>query len=100
MKPRWTARARDDLKAIGRFIARERPRAARAWVARLQERARLAARAPRAGRVVPEIGQDDVREVLVSNYRIVYRIRGRAVEILTVFEGHRLLRRADVAGED
>jgi len=100
MKLRWAARARSDIKEIGRFIARDRPAAARGWVARLQDRARPAARTPRAGRVVPEIGDPEVREVLVEHYRIVYRIRGKAIEILTVFEGHRLLRRTDLAGDD
>jgi plasmid stabilization system protein ParE len=55
------------------------------------DEARLAARQPRAGRVVPEVGREDVREVLVGNYRIVYEVRSAEIRILTVFEGHRSL---------
>jgi toxin ParE1/3/4 len=49
---------------------------------------RLAGRSPRLGRKVPELDRDDVREGIVGNYRIVYRIRPLTVEILRVFEGH------------
>lgn len=96
MRLRWTQRARADLRAIGQFIARDNPRAARAWVTRLQDRARRAAGAPRSGRVVAEVGDEDIREVLLGAYRIVYRVRPRVIEILTVFEGHRLLRPQDL----
>ena len=91
MRPRWSERARDDLKAIGRFIARDNPSAARSFVAHLQDRARRVARTPRAGRVVPEFMREDIREVFVGNYRVIYALRAKKVEVLTVLEGHRLL---------
>ncbi len=47
-----------------------------------------------AGRVVPELDRDDIREVIVRGYRIVYLVGDASVEILSVFEGHRLLRSA------
>lgn len=75
-KPRlqWTLRAAKDLRAIARYIAQDDPHAARRWVGRLRQRAREAAAAPKAGRRVPEIDQDDIREVLLRSYRIVYRV--------------------------
>ncbi len=91
MKLRWTDHARRDLLAIGRYIARDNPQAARRWSERLRERARQAAENPLAGRVVPELGRDDVREVFLRSYRIVYRVGEDTVDVLTVFEGHRLL---------
>ena len=89
MRLRWTFRAKDDLLSIGRFIARDDPETT-SFVARLQARARLAAKFPRSGRVVPEFRRQDVREVLEGNYRIVYRVTRVFVEVLTVFEGHQL----------
>jgi len=47
---------------------------------------------PRSGRTVPEIGNSDIRELIYRGYRIVYRLNGDRIEILTVFEEHRLLR--------
>ena len=90
MKVRWTQRSIQDLRDIGNFIAKDKPGAARRWVARLQERARKAALVPLAGRRVPELDREDVREVLLGNYRIVYRPYPKYIEVLTVFEGHRL----------
>lgn len=91
MKLSWSQRALDDLLDIGRFIARNDPRAARRWVERLRQRAQEAARNPRLGRIVPEYSQEDLREVILGAYRIVYRVQEDTIEVLTVFEGHRLL---------
>ena len=92
---RWTEKAAGDLLAIGEYIAVDRPAAARAWVERLRECGGRAAENPRAGRVVPEIGREDVREILLRSYRIVYRVAPRGIVVLTVFEGHRLLEGLD-----
>jgi toxin ParE1/3/4 len=91
MKLRWSQRARRDLLDIGRYIARDNPQAARRWVQSLRDRARAAAGTPLAGRRLPEAPRDDLREVFVGSYRIVYRVLAKEIVILTVFEGHRLL---------
>jgi toxin ParE1/3/4 len=95
----WSRRAREDLADIFRFIARDNRAAAERWVARLIERGQSVAEAPLAGRVVPEFGRGELREVIERSYRIVYRFEAGDVRILTVFEGHRLLRQSDVADE-
>jgi len=89
VKLRWTTRARRDLIGIGRYIARDDPAAAHRWIVRLRQRARAAARRRLSGRVVPELQRADVREVLLRNYRLVYRLRDNEIHMLTVFEGHR-----------
>ncbi len=91
MKLRWTGRARRDLLEIGRYIARDDPEAARRWIQRLRTRAHGAAEHPLSGRTVPEFQRDDIREVFLKTYRIVYLVREETVDVLTVFEGHRLL---------
>jgi toxin ParE1/3/4 len=89
---RWTRRAEADLVAIDDYISASNPVAAARWVETLMARAQEAALSPLSGRVVPELGVRNIREVLVRNYRIVYRIHPGEVQVLTVFEGHRLLR--------
>ena len=44
-------------------------------------------RFPRMGRIVPEIGDEAIREVLYRNYRIVYVVDrdDEEVEVLTIF---------------
>jgi toxin ParE1/3/4 len=96
MRIRWTRRALRDLREIGAYIARDNPAAARRWVGRLKERAERVEDAPRAGRIVAELEREDVREVFLGNYRIVYRILPEAIDIVTVFEGHRLFPKEQV----
>ena len=44
-----------------------------------------------AGRVVPEFGEDNIREKLVYSYRIIYRIQEETITIAAVIHGKRLL---------
>jgi len=70
MNLRWSSRAVDDLLAIQRNIARDKPVAAKEWVKKLRLRAKKAALVPTAGRMVPEFGRDDLREVFLGSYRL------------------------------
>ena len=88
---RWTDRAKRDLAEIGDYIAQDNPVAAERWVESLLDLAERAATLPLSGRRVPEIGRDDVREMIFRHYRLVYRVLDRAIDVLAVFEGHRLL---------
>ena len=87
----WSRRARADLREIGDYIAADDRAAAERWVARLIAAAERASRVPTASRRVPELARDDIREVLVRSYRIVFRVAATKIEVLTVFEGHRQL---------
>ena len=91
-KLRWTQRARRDLLEIARYIAADDPSAARRQVAHLRRRANAVARLPRSGRRVPELPADDLREAVVKNYRLIYRLEYRleqgGITVLTVFETH------------
>jgi plasmid stabilization system protein ParE len=51
---------------------------------------------PLRGRRVPEFADRELRELILRNYRMVYRVRGSAVEVLTVFEAHRLIPNEDL----
>jgi addiction module RelE/StbE family toxin len=97
MKVVWTEQAWERLLEIETFIARDNPAAAAKLVDKLIERGDALARHPDRGRTVPEIPGAGLRELIVGNYRMVYRRGSKIVEILTVFEGHRLLRPDEVA---
>ena len=73
-----------------RYIATDNPAAAKRWVQRLRERARNALYAPLAGRTVPKMSREDIRELIEGNYRIVYQVFADRLVILTVFEEHQL----------
>jgi addiction module RelE/StbE family toxin len=84
----WARRARRDLHEIGDFIARDKPKAAARWVNRILDAVERVAVLPNSGRAVPEIGRDDIREIILEDYRIIYQIYDDRIIVLTVFEGH------------
>ncbi len=45
---------------------------------------------PERGRVVPEAGATDIRELFVFSYRMIHEIRERQVLVPAVIHGHRL----------
>ena len=92
MKTAFSPTAIADLEEIALYIADDNPQAAAAWVDKLVDRAEKAAESPRAGRVVPEVGAPDIREVFLRTYRIIYRIERDRILVLTILEGHRRLR--------
>jgi len=86
----WTHRAKAGLFGIGDYIACRNPPAATRLVAEILDQALVLNTLPRSGRIVPELGNESIRELIHGNYRIVYRIDDDALRILTVFEGHRV----------
>ena len=96
MKVVWTEQAWSCLAEIETFIARDDPVAALRLVDKLVDRTEALARYPNRGRKLPEIPTSGLRELVVGKYRIVYRRGSRAIEVVTVFEGHRLLRREEL----
>ena len=91
IKLRWTTQAVEDLEAIRNFIANDSAAYADLAVARLLEAVERLEHFPRSGRIVPELSDPQLREIIESPYRIVYRVHNETVEILTVFRASRLI---------
>ena len=100
MKLFWTETAKQDLLSIKRYIEIDNPIAAKKWIRRLREGARNALHAPLAGRAVPELSREDIRELIEGNYRIVYQVFADRLVILTVFEGHQLFPKEKLGTSD
>lgn len=93
MRLHWTHEALQRLTEIEDFIAKDNAERAAKFVDEIVAHAEsLLPGEPRSGRTVPEISNPEIRELLFKKNRIVYRVKKSAVEILTVFEGHKLLR--------
>jgi toxin ParE1/3/4 len=80
----WSAPARADLRAIRAYIARDSARYAGAVVEQLLAVVSGLAAFPLSGRMVPELGQATVREVIDGGYRIVYRVTPDEVQVVAV----------------
>ena len=88
----WSPQALEDVESIRQFIAREAPRTARSFVQRIFDTVERLQRFPRSGGIVPEARNENLREIRVKKYRIIYRVLDdAAVEIVTVYHGSRLL---------
>ena len=88
---RWTLQAADDLEAIHEFIARDSVHYARIVVEQLIRAIDHLERFPDSGRVVPELDDPAIREIVRSPYRIVYRRGADVVELLTIFHASRTI---------
>ncbi len=88
----WSQQAQDDLAAIRSYIARDSEHYAQLTIDRLVTAPERLLIWPRSGRVVPEVGDEDLREVIVGPYRIVYRVHVDGIGIVTVFHGAREFR--------
>lgn len=90
-KIEWTLQAAEDLESITDFIATDSPHYANLFAIDILAAVERLAVFPESGRVVPELGVPEVREILFGNYRIAYRIERDSVTIITVYHGARLL---------
>lgn len=88
----WTERALEDLNVVHDYIARDSKNYAHLFVKKIYETVQKLKDFPNIGRVVPEVNNPSVREIIFHNYRIVYRNMDNYVEIITVIHGSRLLR--------
>lgn len=88
----WAEISRDDLNEIFVYISVDSKRYAAITVNKIYKRAQKIAINPYLGRIVPELNQKFIREVLSGNYRIVYRIvNNLQVDILRIYHSSRLL---------
>jgi toxin ParE1/3/4 len=86
-----TPQSQDDLEAIVTFIAKDNPERARTFGNELIDRALSVAAFPELGRVVPEIGEPAVREIIHRAYRIIYEIFSdrKTIYVLRFWHGAR-----------
>ncbi|MDD2366388.1 MAG: type II toxin-antitoxin system RelE/ParE family toxin [Desulfuromonadaceae bacterium] len=90
----WTRTAETDLETIVDFIADDSVDAALAVLIKIRDRAATLYSFPGKGRVVPELHQHGIvqyRELILSPWRIVYRIDGATVYVIAVFDSRRNL---------
>ncbi len=93
-KIKWTIRSLNDLHDIYEFIAKDSKRYAQIQVENIQNAVSNLTRFPLMGRKVHEFPHLPYREVLVGNYRVIYRLEEEENQILimSVVHGRRLLK--------
>ena len=87
----WSEPALSDLTGLTTFIAEDNPLAAEKTGSAILGKIANLTKHPRIGRIVPEIGHKDIRELIYRPYRIIYHVDAnrRMIEILRVWHGAR-----------
>jgi addiction module RelE/StbE family toxin len=90
----WTNQAINDLGDIGDYIAENSEKYAKLTVKKLFERPDIVLKTfPKAGRIVLEKNEENLRELIEGNYRIIYEIVSEdLLNILTVYHSARDLK--------
>jgi len=93
----WACRAADQLEALVEFIAKGSPTEARRFAARVLNRIASLGAHPELGGWVIEDETRTYGELLLGNYRIIYRTKPEAIYIVAVRHSARLWDPKDVS---
>lgn len=87
----WTNPALQNLLEVAQYIQADNPAAAKKFVKKIKTKVSRLCQFPNSGRIVPEYPASGLREVIVDDYRIIYRVlpNKSTVQILTVRHGAR-----------
>jgi len=85
----WSEPAKEDLKIIYDYIQHDSPHYAQQVISNIIEKTETLIDFPEIGRVVPEIDENNIREVFIYSYRIIYEISNKEIIIHAVIHGKR-----------
>lgn len=88
----WTEVAWEDLESIANFISRDSPYYAASFVRETRDCARSLSRMSMRGHVVPEIGDRQIRQLIIQSYRLIYKVDVSRVVVLAIIHGARDLK--------
>ncbi len=91
MKIVWSPLAVDRASEIVDYIAQDKRLAADKWIHTVFSKVEQLGLNPEIGRIVPEINEQQFRELIYGNYRIIYRIETKQISILTIRHGKQIL---------
>lgn len=86
---RWSPQALADLDGICEHIALDSKEYAAVFAQDIITLIEELERHPRIGRVVPEYREENLRERLHQNYRVVYELIASRVEVVAIVHGAR-----------
>ena len=91
MKIIWSPLAVDRASEIVDYIAQDKPSAAIRWIDKVFNKVEQLKSSPQIGRIVPEMSDNQFREIIYGNYRIIYRVELKQISILTIRHGKQIL---------
>lgn len=85
----WTRPIVDDLEASAEHIAKDSPTYATAFVREVRAAALSLREMALRGPKVPELDDRSIRELLVRNHRLIYKVESNRVVLLGLIDGAR-----------
>jgi plasmid stabilization system protein ParE len=55
------------------------------WAQEVFDRCEQLRSHPESGRIVPEIGRPEIRDLLHGNYRLIYEVKSKQIDMLTIW---------------
>jgi len=93
VKINWTQQSIDDLINIAEYIRNDSEKYAKLTVKRLKTRVSQLKYFPKSGRIVDELNDENIRELIDGNYRIIYKVVSpHQLDVLTVHHAARRLK--------
>ena len=89
MKIIWSESAIEDLENLKNYIAQDSEQYAVIFIKKVIAAVEKLQKYPRIGRIVPETGNENIREIIYQHYRIIYKLEKSVLSILTVVHGGR-----------
>jgi toxin ParE1/3/4 len=87
----WSNRAYEDLESVFEYIARDSKKYARIQVETIVNKIESLIEYPLIGRSIPELSFSGYREVIASNYRVIYRYNNERVYVVAITHSRRSL---------
>jgi len=87
MKVHWTETAERHLEAIYAFIAQDSAPYALRTVDQITRKSQQIGEFPMSGRRVQEYDMDQIREIFLGSYRIIYHIKSDQIDVIAVLHG-------------
>ena len=85
----WSYVAEDDLRNIIEYIAEDNPANASKVFKKIKQKVSSLYILPERGRIVQELRDQGIlqyRELMISPWRVIYRISGKSVSVLSILD--------------
>ncbi len=89
---RWSPLATDDFESVIKYYEKTAPKFAQNFAKKIIIIIENLHKFPKMGKIVLELEDAGIREIIYRNFRIIYRLKEDFLEIARIIHGSRILR--------
>ena len=93
MKIIWAPRVVEKISELADFITEDSPPRAKKWLESIFESVEQLSDFPEIGRILPNQNDHNLRQLIIENHHVIYRINKKQIRILVIrnFKDNKLL---------